>query len=248
MLWRTSSALLRSNLTKNWSEEASSLVLLVIRIVIIALAALGAAEAMGLSLTPVLASLGIGSLAVALALQDTLANFFAGIYLLIDKPVRIGDYVKVDETTEGVVDRIGWRSTLLRQLNNNTVVIPNNKLLTSQLTNFNLVESECFISLPVGVSYDADLEQVEALLVNIATEVLTAENLLNSEVPPVVRFFNFGESSVDLNVIVQLNDIQQQLRVRHLLIKRIHAAFKAKGIETPYPQRTVHLLKPLDLK
>lgn len=247
-LWRTASSLLRSNLTQAWSDEARSLVLLVVRVVIFIFATLGAAETLGLSLTPVLASLGVGSLAVALALQDTLANFFAGIYLLIDKPVRVGDFVKVDDSTEGVVDRIGWRSTLLRQLSNNTVVIPNNKLLTSQLINFNLVESECLLGLPIGVAYSANLEQVESVLLEVAKEVLKAEKIYSESVPPVVRFRSFGESSVDLSLVVQLKDIQQQAVVRHQLIKAVHAAFLQKGIDIPFPQRTLHFSKPFDLR
>lgn len=243
-LWLTSTALLRSSLTHDWSEEARNLVLLLFRVVILLLSILGLAETLGLSLTPVLASLGVGSLAVALALQDTLANFFAGIYLLIDKPVRVGDFVKIDESTEGTVQRIGWRSTWIAQTNRNVIVIPNNKLLSAQLVNYNLVQSECFLSLPVGVSYSADLEDVEKVLIDVATEVLKSEGIYDANNPPFVRYRQFGESSIDLSVGVQLQEISQQFMVRHKLIKAIHASFSQRGIDIPFPQRTVHLAQP----
>lgn len=238
-LWRTASTLIMSDLLHNWTDEARNLMLMVARVLIFILAMLGLADSVGISLTPVLASLGVGSLAVALALQETLANFFAGIYLLIDKPVRVGDYVKTDESTEGHIVRIGWRSTWLRTGPNNLVVIPNGKLLSSQLTNFNLGQSECFINLAIGVSYDSDLNHVESTLISTATEVLQSQGINFPADPPVVRFRNFGDSSIDMLLVVKLQDITQQAVVRHQLVKRIHQVFKEQKIDIPYPHRTL---------
>ena len=238
VLWRISHAILKSDLVAHWNEEAKNLVILVLRTLIICIAVLAAAESLGLSITPILASLGIGSLAIALALQDTLTNFFGGIYLLIDKPVRVGDYVKIDDNTEGNIVKIGWRSTWIRLSTNNLVVIPNSKLLANQVTNFSLLDSKCFLNLPLGVSYDSDLSKVEALLIDIATAVQIANDAMTDEAP-LVRFKAFGESSVDLVLVVKIKDISQLGIIRHHLIKTIHMKFSENNIDIPFPTRNV---------
>lgn len=238
-LWRVISTLIMSDLFPSWTDEARHLLMLIARTVMAILAVLSIADSVGLSITPLLASLGVGSLAVALALQDTLSNFFAGVYLLIDKPVRVGDFVKIDGETEGHIVRIGWRSTWLKLPSNNLVVIPNGKLLGAQITNYNLQQSECFISVPIGVSYDSNLEFVEQTLIAAASQILHSQGLDFTTDPPLVRYKSFGESSIDLALVVKLQDITQNAVIRHLLIKRIHEVFREARIDIPYPHRTM---------
>ena len=111
-----------------------------VRLLVGALAIITALESLGVPVAPLLTTLGVGSLAVALALQETLANFFAGLYLLADRPVRAGDYIKINDPQgeEGYVESIGWRSSRLRTLKNNTVIVPNQKLSQAILTNYHL--------------------------------------------------------------------------------------------------------------
>ena len=111
-----------------------------VRLLVGALAIITALETLGVPVAPLVTTLGVGSLAVALALQETLANFFAGLYLLADRPVRAGDYIKINDAQgeEGYVESIGWRSSRLRTLKNNTVIVPNQKLSQAILTNFHL--------------------------------------------------------------------------------------------------------------
>src|SRR6266550_1952703 len=123
---------------------------------------------LGIHLTALVTTLGIGSLAVALALQDTLGNFFAGLYLQADRPVRIGDYVRVDTGDEGTVMHIGWRSTRLRTITNNTVVLPNERLSKAVVTNYSLPDPEVAVDVRVTVAYDSDLDRVERLLAEAA--------------------------------------------------------------------------------
>src|SRR5205814_1502896 len=121
-------------------------------------------------LAPILTALGVGGLAVALALQDTLSNLFAGIHLLADKPIRVGDYVRLSaENVEGHVVDVGWRSTRLRMLQNNVVVVPNKRVAESIITNYDLGETRMAVLIRVRVDYDADAELVERLLVDEAT-------------------------------------------------------------------------------
>lgn len=212
--------------------------------VLVAVAAIMAADALGISIAPLLTTLGLGSLAVALALQDTLANFFSGLYLLADKPVRVGDYVKLESGEEGYVHSIGWRSTRIRQLANNVVVVPNQKMSQAIVTNYYLPEPRMALLIRIGVSYDADPQTVERLLVQVATEAAQSGEIagLLAEPAPFVRFIpGFGDSSLDFTLIVQVREFVDQYVAQHELRKRIFAAFKEAGIEIPFPQRTVHV-------
>ncbi len=214
------------------------------KVVLVAVAAIMAADALGISIAPLLTTLGLGSLAVALALQDTLANFFSGLYLLADKPIRVGDYVKLESGEEGYVHSIGWRSTRIRQLANNVVVVPNQKMSQTIVTNYHLPEPRMALLIRVGVSYEADPQAVERLLVQVATEAAQSGEIpgLLADPAPFVRLIpGFGDSSLDFTLIVQVREFVDQYPAQHELRKRIFAAFKEAGIEIPFPQRTVHV-------
>jgi len=119
-------------------------------------------DSIGISITPILASLGVGSLAVALALQDTLANLFAGVYMIADKPIEPGHLVKLPTGEEGYVTKVGWRSTWIRLLPNNMLVIPNAKLAGGAIINYDLPQREIAFHVEVGVHYASDLGKSSA--------------------------------------------------------------------------------------
>jgi small-conductance mechanosensitive channel len=197
---------------------------------------------LGISLTAVWTTLGVGSLAVALGLQDTLANFFAGFYLQLDRPIRPGDYIRIENGLEGFVERIGWRSTRLRTLPNNTVVVPNTKLAQTILTNFSLPEPRLSLNIPVSVSYDADPARIERILVEEATAAVGQVPGLLAEPAPFVRFIpGFGDSALQFTLTCQVAQFTDQFLVQHELRKRILARFRREGLTMPYPQRDVHL-------
>ncbi|MEH2402653.1 mechanosensitive ion channel family protein [Nostoc sp.] len=145
-------------------------------------------QTMGVQITPIITTLGIGGIAVGLALQDTLANLFSGFYLIISKQVRTGDYVKLDAGHEGYVIDIYWRNTTIKEMSNNVVIVPNSKLSTAIFTNYHLPAKEITLTMDVGVSYDSDLEQVEKVTVQVAKEVMQeiAPELKESE--PYIAF------------------------------------------------------------
>ena len=124
---------------------------------------------LGISVTPLLTALGVGGLAVALALQDTLSNFFAGIHLLMERPIRVGDFIRLESGQEGYVEDIGWRTTRIRMLPNNMVIVPNGKLAQSILTNYYLPEPRMAVLIPISVSYHADPDHIERVLVEEAS-------------------------------------------------------------------------------
>jgi small-conductance mechanosensitive channel len=197
---------------------------------------------LGISLTAVWTTLGVGSLAVALGLQDTLANFFAGFYLQLDRPIRPGDYIQIQNGPEGFVERIGWRSTRLRTLPNNTVVVPNTKLAQAILTNYSLPEPQLSLNIPISVSYDADPDQIERILVEEATAAASQVPGLLAEPEPFVRFIpGFGDSALQFTLICRVASFTDQYLAQHVLRKRILARFRREGITIPFPQRDVHL-------
>jgi len=213
------------------------------RAVVISIAVVIFLDSVGVSITPLIASLGIGSLAVALALQSTLANFFAGMQVLADKPVTVGDFVKLETGEEGCVTKIGWRSTRLKLLNNNLVVVPNIKLVDGVITNYSLPDREVSIVVPVGVHYRSDLERVEAVVIEVAGDVMRSVRGGVPEFEPLVRFSAFADFSVNFNVIVKCREFTDSYGIKHELIKRLHRRFREEGIVIPFPIRTVEVGK-----
>ncbi len=217
----------------------------VIRAIFALLATIIFLENLGISLTAVWTTLGVGSVAVALALQDTLSNFFSGLYLLADQPVSVGDYIKLDSNQEGYVLRIGWRSTTLRTLGNNLVVIPNSTLAKAVITNFSMPEDRMALNIPVSVSYGNDPQHVERVLLEIARQAAreNLEGLLTSPDPNVRFIPGFGDSSLDFTLGVQVRKFVDQYLVQSELRKRILERFQKEGIEMPFPTRTLVLDK-----
>jgi small-conductance mechanosensitive channel len=207
---------------------------------------------MGISVTPLITALGVGGLAVALALQDTLANLFAGIHILVEKSIRVGDFIKIETGEQGYVDDITWRTTRIRMIPNNIVVIPNNKLSQSIITNFYLPEKVMSLLIPIGVSYSSDPEHVEKVLIEEAKSAIgEVPGLLGrpEATDPFVRFMpGFGDSSLDFTLICKVAEFVDQYPVQHELRKRIFKRFKAEGIEIPFPHRTVYFREEKDWK
>lgn len=204
---------------------------------------------LGISITPLITTLGVGGLAVALALQDTLANLFAGIHILVEKSIRVGDFIRLETGQEGYVEDITWRTTRIRMLPNNMVVIPNSNLAQSIVTNYYLPEKRMSLLIPIGVSYSSDPERVERMLVEEAKKAVGEVPGLLGDPEPFVRFIpGFGESSLDFTLICQVQEFVDQYLTQHELRKRIFKRFREEGIEIPFPHRTVYLREEKDWK
>ncbi len=216
----------------------TSLLTSVVNIFIYAIGILVLLQSYNISITPILTALGVGGMAVALALQDTLANIFSGIYLILSKQLRIGDYVRLDSGQEGSVTDITWRFTSIQSISNNVIIVPNKHISTAIITNYNMPHPEITITIPVGVSYDSDLEQVERVTLEVAREVMLklGEDLAYQ---PAVRFHTFGESSIDFNVLMRSAKFTNQFSLKHEFIKALTQRYRKEGIVIPYPIRTV---------
>jgi len=203
-------------------------------------------ENLGISLTAVWTTLGVGSVAVALALSETLSNFFSGLYLLADRPVGPGDYIKLDTNQEGYVLRIGWRSTTLLTLGENYVVIPNSTLAKAVITNFSMPQLRMGYSLQVNVAYGTDPGRVEKVLLEVAQEAIQDHTAgLLSDPAPSVRFIpGFGDSAMSFSLNVQLARFEDQYVVQSDLRKRIVKKFQQEGIDIPFPTRTLVIDQP----
>jgi small-conductance mechanosensitive channel len=195
-----------------------------------------------LSLTPILTTLGVGGLAVALALQDTLSNLFAGFYVSLSGLVRIGDYIKLNSGEEGYVTDITWRCTTMRTVGYNLVVVPNNKLGQATYTNYFLPEPRMLMTVSFGVSYDSDIDRVEAILLDAARSAVGTLPGLVGDPEPAVGF-NPGPGDwalvfqVNFHVAKYSDQFLAQSEMRKLLFKRL----QKEGIELPFPTRTVRL-------
>ncbi len=239
---------LSDNLLKDYIHKTglpippTGLVYGIIKGIILIIGLLIIMNSLGISITPLITALGVGGLAVALALQDTLANLFAGIHILLEKPLRVGDFVRLESGQEGYVVDIGWRTTRIRMLPNNMVIIPNSKLTQSILTNYYLPEKRMSVLIPISVSYASDPEKVEEILIEEAKEGAKVIPGLLSDPEPFVRFIpGFGESSLDFTLICQVKEFTDQYLAQHELRKRIFKRFKEVGIEIPFPHRTVYI-------
>ncbi len=197
----------------------------------------------GVSITPLLATVGIAGIAVAFALQETLSSLFAGLYIMADRPVRIGDYIKLESGETGYVTDIGWRSTKIRMLPNNIVIIPNSKLANSIITNYYMPKQEMSTLVQVGVSYDSDLEKVEKVTIDVAKEVLTKISGGTKTFEPFIRYHTFSDFSINFTVILRVNEFVDKYMITHEFIKALHKRYKEEGIVIPYPIRTVYMEK-----
>jgi len=201
----------------------------IIRIVVTVLAAIMALESIGVPVAPLLTTLGIGSLAVALALQETLANFFAGLHLLADRPVRPGDYIKIHDGEEGFVETIGWRSSRLRTTKNNIVIVPNQKLSQAILTNFHLPVSNVAMSVAVTVAVDSDAEAVDKLFNDeLGRAAAELDELRGAK--PVVRLADITDAGQVWHCIFEVKDVEAQRLAGHEVRKRLLARLRRERI------------------
>ncbi|MBI3070936.1 MAG: mechanosensitive ion channel family protein [Deltaproteobacteria bacterium] len=209
-----------------------------VRLVIIVIGVLMVMDAAGISVAPVLATLGVGSVAIALALKDTLTNFFAGLYILIDRPFRPGDHVKIEATDEGIIESIGLRSTRILTPAHNLVVVPNGKLALATITNFSLPSGRAVAQVRVSISHDSDVDRVESLLADEVGRFVRETPTVVAEPAPWVRCTG-GPAEVGVEFAIGFsvaNSIDQAL-AQHDLRKRLLRRLKASGLNIAAPQK-----------
>lgn len=227
--------------TKTAERATASLISNLAKAAVLVLGGLILLQTLGIAITPIITTLGVGGLAVGLALQDTLANLFSGFYLILSKQVRTGDYVKLDDGNEGYVTDISWRNTSIKELSNNVVIVPNSKLGSTIFTNYHLPAKEITLTMTLGVSYNSDLEYVERVTVEVAKEVMQeiAPELIKNE--PYIRFHTFGDFSIDFTLYMRVSEYFDQRIGKHLFIKKLHKRYQETGISIPFPIQDIYI-------
>ncbi len=205
-------------------------------VVVYGIGALIVLDTLGVTISPLLGALGITGLALALAVQPTLGNFFAGTYVLSDGALNVGDYIELAGGPSGYVIEVGWRSTKIRTVYNNMVIIPNSVLSDTIVTNYQSPSNAVSVLVHCGVSYESDLQQVHDLALE-ASRAAIKDNPHATDSDPVVNFRSFGDSNIDFYVFAQANDRIASFRLTSDIIREIHARFTEAGIEINYPVR-----------
>ncbi|MFD0684714.1 mechanosensitive ion channel family protein [Actinomadura fibrosa] len=230
----TSIALARQGVAANVTIFAN-----ITRVVVLGVGVLVMLQSLGVSITPLLGALGVGGLAVALALQDTLANLFAGVHVLASKTIEPGDYIKLSSGQEGYVVDINWRNTSIRTLSDNIEVIPNARFSDTILTNYHRPAQDMSLLIQARAPYDADLDRVEKVVIEVGEEVMAEVQGGVADAEVLVRFHTFADSSINFTAILRTSEFGDQFRIKHEFVKRLHRAFRENGIGTPYPRARV---------
>jgi small-conductance mechanosensitive channel len=204
--------------------------------IIVFIGVIVALQFIGIDLSGLAVVLGFLSVGIGFGLQNITSNFIAGLILLFERPIKVGDRVTVGDT-EGDVLNINIRSTTIRSLNNISIIVPNSQFVSSQVINWSHGETKIRMDLPVGVSYNSDLDTVMKALSEVAEE---NEDVLSNPAPEV-QLAEFGDSSWNMQLRVWIEHPQRYYYVRSDINTEIVRKFRKYGVEIPYPQRDLHL-------
>jgi len=221
-------------------EKTPQLISKVVSIITYLIAILIILNHFEIEVTPLVATLGLGGLAVGLALQNTLSNFFAGLHIITDRPINVGDFIELEGDISGYVEDIGWRSTRLRTLPNTIVIVPNSKLAESTIVNDSLPEQEMAALMQCGVSYESDLEKVEKVTTEVARKIQKTVPGAVKSFEPFIRYHTFGDSNINFTVILRVEKFVDKYLVIHEFIKALKERYDKEKIEISWPVRKVY--------
>ncbi len=193
-----------------------------------------------INITPFLAGAGIAGLAIALAAQDFLSNFFGGAIIAVDKPFKMNDRITIDQFTGDVIC-VGARSTRIRTVDNQVVTFPNKKIMDSYVINHAQPDALLKVRVNVGVAYGSDVDKVRRILAEIAHDAAWEHPFIVDTKDPIVYFLDFGESSLNFQLVVHTNDFSMTWETKDAINTRIARRFAEEGIKIPFPQREIYL-------
>ena len=215
------------------ARRTNSILILVMGILVVM-------DQLGIAIAPLIAGLGIAGLAVALALQGTLSDFFAGLNILTDGSLRVGDYIELEGGLAGYIDQIGWRTTRIRMMANNMIIIPNSRLASSIATNYNFPAEELSVYLTVGVAYSSDLDHVERVTVEVAKQVMGETDGSVEGYEPSIWYDNFDDSNITFWVVLRAYGYMEMWQLKHNFIKALLRRYNQEGIEISFPARSLY--------
>ena len=188
---------------------------------------------------PLLAGLGVAGLAIALGLKTTLENLFSALFLVADKSINIGDWIQLEDGTKAYIEDISWRSVRIRTIGGNAVIVPNAVFVGQQISSYDYPVSSFYTSVRLGVSYDTDLEKAEYIALQAAEKVIKDEGVTEQNNNPTVRYKLFGTSAIEFIIILKIDKVKNESRIKHALIKELHKQFRENNIEIPFPQMVI---------
>jgi len=249
---RTLSGFIRMKFSGSNDMTQSTLLDTIFRVAIYASGALIILDYFDISIAPIMAAMGVGGMAVAFGVRETLENIFSGLQIIVSKQIRVNDYIKLSTGDEGKVIDINWRFiSVMPATEANVVVIPNKVIAGSVTTNFSQPRDDIIVVVPIGVSYDSDLDLVERVTVEVARELQIKidgyqpkidENGNDvNKLAPVVRYQAFNDSSIDFNAVLHVQTFTNQYILKHEFIKAITQRYREEGINIPFPIRTLDL-------
>ncbi len=224
---------------RNLSGSLIPLLKKVSKIIVFALAIVIVLAKFNVDISAFVVSLGVGSLAIALAAQETLSNMISGFIIMTDRPFRIGDRIRYADNQVGDVVDIGIRSTKILDFDNNIVIIPNNEIVKSRLVNITYPNSLTRVVVEVGVAYGTDINKVKEILLSIANQ----DPDCSKKIAPDVFLINFGASSLDFRLVARTDDYRNAWAMQCRMRERIYEEFNKHKIEIPFTQVVVHQSK-----
>ena len=244
ILWRISNAFIHwythtvaVRTATRFDDEFAPLIGRIVKALIFFIAAIVILDYFGINVNSLVVSLGVGSLAIALAAKDTLANMIAGVVIMVDRPFRIGDRVLLSSGEKGDIYDIGLRSTKILTFDNTLIVVPNALIVNEKLMNLTYPDPRIRVQVDVGVAYGTDLQKAKKIMVNCCRE----HPEVLDEPEPQCWFIDFADSSLNLSVRCRVANFGQQWRVGEEIRMKINKRFEEEGIEIPFPQRVVYL-------
>ena len=210
--------------------------------IIFIIAVIIALDMLGVNIMPFVAGAGVAGVAIGFAAKDTLSNLIAGILLIVDRPFEVGDRIEVwnapsGSATWGDVIDIGLRATKIRTTDNIIIVIPNNEIMTRDIINYTLNSEKIRVRINIGVAYDADIRKAKDLIIRVAESA----DWIAPDPPPKVVVRNFGESSVDLQLRVWINEARHRMNTISYITDKVKEVFDKEGVEIPYPKREIYV-------
>ena len=199
-----------------------------------------ALDILGVNVMPFIAGAGVLGIAIGFAAKDTLSNLIAGVLLIIDRPFEIGDRIEVwnapaGSATWGDVIDIGLRATKIRTTDNIVIIIPNNEIMTRDIVNYTIITSKIRVRIDIGVAYDADMKKTKEIIKKVADSA----DWIAKDPSPQVVVRRFGESSVDLQLRVWIDDARKRMDTISYITDKVKDEFDKEGIEIPYPKRDI---------
>ena len=212
--------------------------------IILATAIIIALDLLGVNVMPFIAGAGVAGVAIGFAAKDTLSNLIAGILLIIDRPFEVGDRIEVwsapaGTATWGDVIDIGLRATKIKTTDNIVIIIPNNEIMLRDIINYTTITEKIRVRIDIGIAYDADMQKAKDIILKTADSAAWVAK----QPAPVVVVKNFGDSSVDLQLRVWIDDARKRIHTISYITDRVKTVFDEEGIEIPYPKRDIYIKK-----